>query len=203
MLGPTPSSLLLPPLFTCLPPYYCKDTGELQEAQQHCSRLLDIGGQVKDTTSTSTSTSTSVRRQHELHGYAYYDYTYYGRSETRPRRCCETFARSRPPRATGSRPPQSEWWWWLVTQWWVSTRRAVRAKLGLSATPLSPSPTLRPPPASHPSCLRVICVCVCGREISLVRCSTILLCTRFRHERCQYVSAARGDAGGNKIPKIP
>jgi len=27
--------------------YYCKDTGELQEAQQHCSRLLDIGGQVR------------------------------------------------------------------------------------------------------------------------------------------------------------
>ena len=28
--------------------YYCKDTGELQEAQQHCSRLLDIGGQERD-----------------------------------------------------------------------------------------------------------------------------------------------------------
>jgi anaphase-promoting complex subunit 8 len=27
--------------------YYCKDTGELQEAQQHCSRLLDIGGQAR------------------------------------------------------------------------------------------------------------------------------------------------------------
>ena len=28
--------------------YYCKDTGELKEAQQHCSRLLDIGGQERD-----------------------------------------------------------------------------------------------------------------------------------------------------------
>ena len=28
--------------------YYCKDTGKLKEAQQHCSRLLDIGGQERD-----------------------------------------------------------------------------------------------------------------------------------------------------------
>ena len=27
--------------------YYCKDTGELQEAQQYCQRLLDIGGQAR------------------------------------------------------------------------------------------------------------------------------------------------------------
>ena len=27
---------------------YCKDTGALQEAQQHCSRLLDFGGQEKE-----------------------------------------------------------------------------------------------------------------------------------------------------------
>ena len=46
-----------PSLLACLPAYYCKDTGELQEAQQYCSRLLDIGGQVDDRTSTSTRTS--------------------------------------------------------------------------------------------------------------------------------------------------
>jgi hypothetical protein len=48
---PPPS--LLPPVrlylraYLLLATYYCKDTGELQEAQQYCSRLLDIGGQVK------------------------------------------------------------------------------------------------------------------------------------------------------------
>ena len=76
-------------------------------------------------------------------------YLRWHRSETRPRRCYETFARSRPPRATDSRPPQSERWrWWgglgtrtrpghavALLRLGVWSRARAGAKPGLSATP--------------------------------------------------------------------
>ena len=160
MLGPIS---LLPPFFTCSPTYYLPllahlpttypplqghgraagGAAVLQQAPRHRragERLVVIPAHAptQPTQPNTILTMAGARRgQGAILTMALllwlYLLTDYGRSATRPRRCCVTFARSRPPRATGSRPPRNErgvlgssggvQCWVVVVG--VSTRRAV------------------------------------------------------------------------------